>query len=89
MANYPVGKCGGRLPGRPAAVERAVVAAVTPDGAALTRPILHVPRRHGGRCATGARDGDVARGRRAERSGRECARAHDPVRHAARRHRLG
>ena len=44
MANYPVGKCGGRLPGRPAAVERAVVAAVTPDGAALTRPILHVPR---------------------------------------------
>ena len=33
----------------------------TPDGAALARAILHVPRRHGGRCATGARDGDVAR----------------------------
>ena len=89
MASYPVGKCDGRLPGRPAAVEHAVVAAAHAGRRSPRRSISHVPRRHGGRCATGARDGDVARGRRAEGSGRACARAHDPVRHAARCHRRG
>ena len=60
-----------------------------PDGAALARAISHMPRRHGGPRATGALDDGVARGRRAEQSGRACACAHNSVRHAARCRRRG
>ena len=77
-ANHLVGKCDGRLhdflAGQPLSSAPSLPPH-TPDGAALARAILHVPRQHGGRCATGARDDDVARGHRAERSGRACARA--------------